>query len=72
MSASSLNLLPAPEGVYDEMFASGQQPRAHYRRYDNWLREMSADQMAAKRAEADLIFRRIGITFSVYGEEGGT
>ena len=28
--------------------------------------------MASKRAEADLIFRRIGITFSVYGDEGGT
>jgi uncharacterized circularly permuted ATP-grasp superfamily protein len=72
MSASALNLLPAPEGVYDEMFDAAHQPRAHYRRYDDWLREMSADQMSAKRAEADLIFRRIGITFSVYGEEGGT
>jgi uncharacterized circularly permuted ATP-grasp superfamily protein len=33
---------------------------------------MSGEQMAAKRAEADLLFRRIGITFSVYGDDADT
>src|SRR5258708_8910155 len=28
--------------------------------------------MAAKRAEADLIFHRVGITFAVYGDDQGT
>jgi len=72
MSASSLTSLPAPPGVYDEMFDTGQVPRAHYAPYAEWLASTSPEQMAVKRAEADLIFRRIGITFSVYGDEGGT
>jgi len=73
MSATdALSPLPAPEGIYDEMFDAGHLPRGHYRGYADWLRSTSPEQMAAKRAEADLIFRRIGITFAVYGEEGGT
>jgi uncharacterized circularly permuted ATP-grasp superfamily protein len=27
---------------------------------------------ASKREEADLIFRRVGITFNVYGDQAGT
>jgi uncharacterized circularly permuted ATP-grasp superfamily protein len=72
MSASALTPLPPPPGVFDEMLDAGLVPRAHYAAYADWLAHMSPEQMAAKRAEADLIFRRIGITFSVYGEEGGT
>jgi uncharacterized circularly permuted ATP-grasp superfamily protein len=72
MSAPALTPLPAPPGVYDEMLDAAQSPRAHYAAYSDWLASMSEDQMAGKRAEADLIFRRIGITFSVYGEQGGT
>jgi uncharacterized circularly permuted ATP-grasp superfamily protein len=54
------------------MIDGDESPRSHYRAYADWLGAMSAESMAAKRAEADLIFRRIGITFSVYGDEGGT
>ena len=32
----------------------------------------SSEKLQNKRAEADLIFRRVGITFAVYGEESGT
>jgi uncharacterized circularly permuted ATP-grasp superfamily protein len=72
MSASALTPLPPPPGVFDEMLDAGLQPRAHYAAYAEWLASMTPEQMAGKRAEADLIFRRNGITFSVYGEEGGT
>jgi uncharacterized circularly permuted ATP-grasp superfamily protein len=72
MSASALSPLPPPPGVFDEMLDSGLVPRAHYAAYADWLASMTPEQMAGKRAEADLIFRRIGITFSVYGEQGGT
>ena len=72
MSASPLTPLPAPAGVYDEMFDDAHAPRPHYAEYAQWLASMTPEQMAGKRAEADVIFRRIGITFSVYGEEGGT
>jgi uncharacterized circularly permuted ATP-grasp superfamily protein len=40
---------------------------AHYRTYDQWLRQQPPDVMQARRAEAEVIFRRVGITFAVYG-----
>jgi uncharacterized circularly permuted ATP-grasp superfamily protein len=72
MEARPLSPLPAPPGVYDEMHDAARVPRQHYADYADWLGSMTAEQMAGKRAEADVIFRRIGITFSVYGDEGGT
>src|SRR5260221_8979794 len=56
---------------YDEMRAGGN-VRAHYRAFQSWLESQSADAIAAKRAEADLIFHRVGITFAVYGDDQGT
>jgi uncharacterized circularly permuted ATP-grasp superfamily protein len=70
-----LSKLVAPgEGIFDEMFAgvSTEHMRPHYADYRDWLRDVSTATLQSKRAEADLIFRRIGITFSVYGDEGGT
>jgi uncharacterized circularly permuted ATP-grasp superfamily protein len=72
MSDGALIPLPPPPGVFDEMLDPAANPRPHYARYAQWLASMPAEQMAGKRGEADLIFRRIGITFAVYGEEGGT
>jgi uncharacterized circularly permuted ATP-grasp superfamily protein len=72
MSAPDLTPLPPPPGVFDEMLDAARVPRPHYAAYADWLASMTPEQMAGKRAEADLIFRRIGITFSVYGDEGGT
>ena len=40
--------------------------------YVEWLRRQPAELLAAKRAEADALFHRVGITFAVYGEEAGT
>jgi uncharacterized circularly permuted ATP-grasp superfamily protein len=57
---------------YDEMNAAASQVRAHYAGYDRWLRAQPPDLLAAKRAEAEVIFRRVGITFAVYGDEEGT
>jgi uncharacterized circularly permuted ATP-grasp superfamily protein len=45
--------------------------RAHYRAYDEWLKATPPERIARKRAEADLAFHRVGITFAVYGEEAG-
>jgi uncharacterized circularly permuted ATP-grasp superfamily protein len=73
MDSTALKPIAPPKGVFDEMLEpGGVQARPQYRAYADWLSSSSAEAMAAKRAEADLIFRRIGITFSVYGEEGGT
>jgi uncharacterized circularly permuted ATP-grasp superfamily protein len=72
MSVQGLTPLPAAAGIFDEMLDAHGKPREHYASYGRWLSENSAESMAGKRAEADLIFRRIGITFSVYGDESGT
>ena len=46
--------------------------RPHYRQFADWLARQSEATMANKRAEADLIFRRVGITFAVYGDKDET
>ena len=57
---------------FDEMHAADGSVRAHYRQFDRWLSTTSPARVAQKRAEADLLFRRAGITFAVYGEAAGT
>lgn len=57
---------------YDEMFDAGGAVRPHYADYAAWLADMPAQRIANKRAEADMLFHRVGITFAVYGEEEGT
>lgn len=57
---------------FDEMYQSDEKTRAHYEVFSHWLKKQSNVEMAHKRAEAELIFRRIGITFAVYGDDQGT
>jgi uncharacterized circularly permuted ATP-grasp superfamily protein len=58
---------------FDEMMAGDAGTvREHYREFDSWLKRQSAERIARKRAEADLAFRRVGITFAVYGDDAGT
>jgi uncharacterized circularly permuted ATP-grasp superfamily protein len=52
---------------FDEMHATSTTVREHYRRYDRWLARQPRDMMQARREEAEVIFRRVGITFAVYG-----
>ena len=53
---------------YTNRFAT----RDHYNAYAEWLRSSPEQMLTQRRAQADLLFRRIGITFTVYGDEGGT
>src|SRR5690349_4876372 len=41
--------------------------REHYAAYAGWLARQANDAMRARREEAEMIFRRVGITFAVYG-----
>jgi uncharacterized circularly permuted ATP-grasp superfamily protein len=41
--------------------------RDHYRTYAQWLGRQPEDVMRSRREEAEMIFRRVGITFAVYG-----
>ncbi|MEJ7932246.1 circularly permuted type 2 ATP-grasp protein [Ramlibacter sp. AN1015] len=67
--------------TYDEMLVrwpeSGAMPsqpgpqdlRSHYETYARWLARQPEDVMHSRRAEAEMIFRRVGITFAVYGAQ---
>ncbi|MCZ2496289.1 circularly permuted type 2 ATP-grasp protein [Xylophilus sp. Kf1] len=56
---------------FDEMYATlppePGQVRDHYKTYDRWLAQQPPDTMLRRRSEAEVIFRRVGITFAVYG-----
>ncbi|MED5621293.1 circularly permuted type 2 ATP-grasp protein [Ideonella sp. BN130291] len=52
---------------FDEMQAAPDAVREHYRIYDRWLAGQPREVMHARREEAEMIFRRVGITFAVYG-----
>jgi uncharacterized circularly permuted ATP-grasp superfamily protein/transglutaminase-like putative cysteine protease len=62
-----------PEPRYDEMYRRypprEDDTREHYKAYARWLAGQPPDVMRARREEAELIFRRVGITFAVYGEK---
>ncbi len=58
--------------AFDEMHGTDGSVRPAYAGLDSWLRQMPSDAIARKRHEADVLFRRIGITFAVYGEGGDT
>src|SRR6201989_2418841 len=46
--------------------------RAAYNELSRWLKETPPDALEYRRQEAELLFRRIGITFAVYGEAEAT
>jgi uncharacterized circularly permuted ATP-grasp superfamily protein len=54
---------------WDEMSGAGANPRAVYARIQKWLRDTPQEVLAARRSQAELLFRRIGITFAVYGAQ---
>ena len=57
--------------AYDEMHAPDGGVRAHYATFADWLSRQPDEALRAKRAEADNLFHRVGITFAVYGEQEG-
>jgi uncharacterized circularly permuted ATP-grasp superfamily protein len=61
--------MPASPLKYDEMHATSTSVRPHYQSYDAWLGRQPRDVMRSRREEAEVIFRRVGITFAVYGEK---
>jgi uncharacterized circularly permuted ATP-grasp superfamily protein len=61
-----------PRVLYDEMYDASGKVRPHYREFSQWLAAMPAELLAQRRREADLLFHRAGITFTLYGDEQGT
>src|SRR5262250_3694491 len=58
--------------AFDEMTGSDGALRPSYTELKRWLSEIRPDVLDYRRREAELIFRRIGITFAVYGEADST
>ena len=54
--------------AFDEMNEQNGGVRPAYGELSRWLQEIPPDVLDYRRREAELIFRRIGITFAVYGE----
>ena len=54
---------------YNEMYDAAGALRPHYTAYGDWLKAIPVERIARKRAEADIAFHRVGITFAVYGDE---
>jgi uncharacterized circularly permuted ATP-grasp superfamily protein len=57
--------------AFDEMYTADGQVRPHYAVYADWFTAQPDDLLRRKRAEADSLFHRVGITFAVYGEQDG-
>src|SRR5499427_7650911 len=54
--------------AFDEMKGQDGGVRPAYGELARWLADVPPDVLDYRRREAELIFRRIGITFAVYGE----
>ncbi len=58
--------------AFDEMKSPDGGVRPPYRAYENWLLSVPPDLLPRKNEQADALFRRLGITFAVYGDKEGT
>jgi len=58
--------------AFDEMNGHDEEVRAAYAVLDDWLKGQPPELLGQRCQEAELLFRRIGITFAVYGEAEST
>ena len=54
---------------FDEMTRADGSTRTVYSRIARWLADTPDELLGSRRAQAELLFRRIGITFAVYGDK---
>ncbi|OFW40386.1 MAG: hypothetical protein A3J29_11475 [Acidobacteria bacterium RIFCSPLOWO2_12_FULL_67_14b] len=58
--------------IFDEMTCSDGGARLAYRQISEWLKWSTLERLRQSATEAEVLFRRLGITFVVYGDEDGT
>ena len=58
--------------IFDEMFMQDGTVREPYRTIESWLLEQPRGGLKQKSKDAEAIFRRLGITFAVYGSNETT
>ncbi|MGB4499482.1 MAG: circularly permuted type 2 ATP-grasp protein [Methylococcaceae bacterium] len=56
---------------FNEMYEKDSEIRDIYQQYQHWQSQLSTGTLERKSAEAELLFRRLGITFAVYGQSSG-
>jgi uncharacterized circularly permuted ATP-grasp superfamily protein len=56
---------------FDEMYGQDRTIRRAYRGYCEWLEGTPLERLSQKHQQADVLFRRLGITFTVDGDDGG-
>jgi uncharacterized circularly permuted ATP-grasp superfamily protein len=62
----------AGKDTFDEMRGFDGTVRSGYGMLVEWLKDVPPELLANRKLEAELFFRRIGITFNVYGDAEGT
>ena len=60
-----------PSWFYDEMFTAERVPRPHYKALAEHLNAITAPEFAQRARLAEQAMVHQGITFNVYGDEGG-
>ena len=61
-----------PHAFFNEMYDAQGGCRPHYQAFARWLADTPLELLEQRRREADLLFHRAGITFTLYGDEQGT
>jgi uncharacterized circularly permuted ATP-grasp superfamily protein len=56
--------------MFNEMADGDGSVRPPYTKISEWIEQAGADLLMQRNEEAEALFRRVGITFSVYGEGG--
>lgn len=59
--------MPDTDTVFDEMNSTGDNVRPPYAEYNDWLSNENLGDLHKKSSDAEVFFRRTGITFNVYG-----
>ena len=57
----------AAQAIFDEMSGHDGHSREAYRVLQDWLNSAPPQLLEHRREEAELFFRKVGITFAVYG-----
>ncbi len=61
--------MPAFDEMYRTVPYAQAAVRPHYAAYEEWLKQQTPQALQHLREEAELTFRRVGITFAVYGDK---
>ncbi len=57
---------------FNEMYDANGGCRPHYQEFSRWLANTPLELLEQRRREADLLFHRAGITFTLYGDKQDT